>query len=197
MLAVAITAAVLAVGYVSPVGQAVVKSIRGKIQGGDSANGANATPAPQGLLSGSTAQNRNLDALHPTFRRKFDLWIAAARAAGFDVRVLETFRTPARQAFLFSQNRPGHWVTSKSGKPGDESLHQSGVATDIMIQVNGVPNWNGALYSTLYKKVPPANFGLEPLWGLEWVHLQIAGGYATARALKIKPNVVVGSRALA
>jgi D-alanyl-D-alanine carboxypeptidase len=205
MLAVAITAAVLAVGYVSPAGQAIVQSVRGKFQGGDSINVQVGSSAPQtlignpnnGLPSDVRTYNRDLNDLHPTFRRKFDLWLKAARAAGWDVRVIETFRTVKRQAYLFSLNRPGKWVTSKTGKPGDESLHQSGVATDIVIYTKGVPSYNTSLYNSLYKKIPPGQFGLEPLWGSEWVHLQIKGGYATARALGIKPNVLVGSRAFA
>jgi D-alanyl-D-alanine carboxypeptidase len=194
-LAVAITAVVLAVGSFTPVGQSAVNAIRGKFKGGDAAQKASSTV--QTLVSGPSVPNASKNDLHPTFRRKFDLYITAVRAAGWDVRVFETFRTPARQAWLFAQNRPDRWMTSKSGRPGDESLHQFGVATDIRIYVNGQPSFDTKKYAAMYKSIPPEKFGIEPLWGHEWVHLQIKGGYSTAYALKIKPNVVVGSRAFA
>jgi hypothetical protein len=191
--------AVLVVGGVlliaTPAGKTAVQKVRGKITGAE--NPVPNEVQPQGLLSGSTAQNRNLNDLHPTFRSKLNAWLKAAQAAGYTIQITETFRTPARQLFLFRQNRPGRWVTSKSGRPGDESMHQYGTASDIVILRNGVGIWDGKAYAALYKAVPPAKFGLEPLWGSEWVHLQIAGGYGAAKRLGIKPNVLVGSRGFA
>lgn len=135
-------------------------------------------------------QNRNKDALHPDFREKLDKWLAAATAAGFDILVYETFRTPERQQWLFDAGRKrppfGRYLTYTM-----DSCHRYGLAADIVPLLNGQANWAG--YDKLYKEVDPGDFGLETL-DFERPHLQIKGGQAYAKEHGIKRDVIVGSK---
>jgi hypothetical protein len=158
-------------------------------------------------------QDRRMDALHPFFRPKIESWLNAARAYAkktwnYTITVTETFRTPERQAVLFASNKPGHWVTDRTGKPGSESFHQFGVACDIMrVMPNGQADWQAGKYQALLKAVPLGKYGLETLAPAELVHIQLGaiqrtptGGwlpleeaFRRLKALGILPNVLVGS----
>jgi peptidoglycan LD-endopeptidase CwlK len=137
------------------------------------------------------AQNRTLNALHPLFHKPFDQWLEATRAAGFNILVYETFRTPERQKYLYAIGRTiapiGRVVTYTL-----DSCHRYGIAADIVpLDAKGRAMWNG--YDRLYKAVPPSAYGLE-LLDFERPHIQLSGGQARAVKLGIKRDVIVGSR---
>jgi peptidoglycan L-alanyl-D-glutamate endopeptidase CwlK len=136
------------------------------------------------------AQDKNLDHLHPLFRTPFDQWLAHARGLGFKILVYETFRTPARQKYLYSIGRTvaplGRFVTYTL-----DSCHRYGIAADLVcLNANGTANWNG--YDKLYKAAPPSAYGLE-LLDFERPHVQLAGGQLRAAKLGIVRDVIVGS----
>jgi len=149
-------------------------------------------------------QDRELDHLNPTSRPGIERFLAAVRAAGFEVLVVETFRTAARQAYLYAQGRtrPGAIITYTL-----DSAHEYGLAIDWVPLVRNakgewVPSWDVALYQRIYAAVPPAKFGLETL-SFERPHVQLAGVNGPrqnidvsvyARAHGIQANVIVGSR---
>ena len=66
---------------------------------------------------------RSLDALSPTARPAFDSLLTAARAAGFEVRVTESYRSPERQAYLLARGM------TRTGT----SLHSDGRAIDVLV----------------------------------------------------------------
>jgi hypothetical protein len=66
---------------------------------------------------------RSLAALSPDARGAFDTLLTAARTAGFELRVTETYRSPVRQAYLF---RRGLTYTATS-------LHTDGRAIDVVV----------------------------------------------------------------
>lgn len=148
----------------------------------------------------STAQDRDLNHLHPAFRAPFEGWLAAVRAAGLAVLVIETFRTPERQAYLYGQGRT-NVPYARSGAQVTwtlDSLHRYGLAADVCPVVGGVLSWNITDYQRMHRVAPPERFGLELVRNqqgqiVEWPHLQLAGGQATATRLGIRRDVVVGS----
>jgi peptidoglycan LD-endopeptidase CwlK len=134
-------------------------------------------------------QNRDLNALHPLFRAPLERWLAEVRAAGLPIRVYETFRTPARQAYLYAQGRtrPGAVVTYTL-----DSCHRYGTACDWAPLIGGQLSWALDAYERIYKAVPPEHFGLETL-DFERPHIQLAGGQQGAQRLGIVRDVLVGS----
>jgi hypothetical protein len=71
----------------------------------------------------------DLEALHPTFRRKVEALLARMRADGFDPMVWETYRTPAR-AKLLSARGTGAKPRADGSIP--IGMHQLGLAVDIV-----------------------------------------------------------------
>lgn len=123
------------------------------------------------------SQDRSLDSLHSKQKAAVVAFIAAAKAKGFDVRVSETRRTKARQAYLYSCNTASRWVTNCDGTR-NISMHQYGIATDLLLyHKDGTLNWDTRVWRTLYAQVPPAKFGLETI-PQELCHLQLAGSQA-------------------
>lgn len=63
------------------------------------------------------------------------------KESGIDCTIVETYRSPSRQDFLYAQGRtsPGKPVTRARGW---ESWHQYGVAMDIAILKNGRLSWD-------------------------------------------------------
>lgn len=66
--------------------------------------------------------------------------IAKARQAGFNVYIFESYRSPARQDFLYAQGRgkPGPVVTKAKAW---QSWHQYGLAVDLAVRVDGQWSW--------------------------------------------------------
>ena len=111
--------------------------------------------------------------LHPLMRGKAQAVLDACAAQSLPLRVFEAWRSPERQAHLFSQGRtrPGAIVTH--AEPW-ESYHQYGLACDFVGHVNG--QWTWDLPAPVWKKLHDIgrSAGLEKL-GFEAPHLQVAG----------------------
>lgn len=92
-------------------------------------------------LTTSAKNIGDLNQLTPTARAKVTALLARMDALGIPFKVMETLRSRARQEQLFAQGRtaPGQIVTHVSGKPGDESRHQSGNAADLVLDVSRWP----------------------------------------------------------
>ena len=134
-------------------------------------------------------QDRDLNHLHRIFRQRLEGWLSALRLLGRVPLIYETFRTPARQVYLYGQGRtrPGPIVTYTL-----DSLHRYGAACDLMPVENGTATWDQAAYDRLYRAVSLERFGLENL-DFERPHVQLVGGLATCRQLGIAQDVLVGS----
>ena len=117
--------------------------------------------------------------LQPVVSRKAELVVKEMASLGYAVHVFEGFRTTVRQNELYAQGRtrPGTIVTQAKG---GESLHNYGVAVDIVFGMKGKPSWNPkepwALLGKTGKK-----YGFS--WGGDWVgfndmpHLEMTLGY--------------------
>lgn len=77
--------------------------------------------------------------LDARFREILERALAEAREAGLDPVVIETYRSQARQDWLFAQGRtrPGPIVTRAR-----VSKHTSRLAADVCPRVNGRIEWN-------------------------------------------------------
>lgn len=91
-------------------------------------------------------------------------------AEGHPITPVSKNRTAEEQAALYAKGRtkPGSVVTEKTGKPGDESKHQTGDAVDFAFLKDGQPSYGEKhpwdLLGTKAKEV-----GLE--WGGDWTSL--------------------------
>jgi hypothetical protein len=88
-------------------------------------------PARPAVERTVTVPSRNLDALAPEFRARLDRVITRMRNEfGHDVQLVETGRSPERQAWLFAQGRtrPGPVVTWTQ-----QSAHLTGDAADVIV----------------------------------------------------------------
>jgi hypothetical protein len=129
-------------------------------------------------------------------------WIADANkflaARGWSLQILETYRTAERQNELWRQGRNKNGAVTDPKKIvtyTTDSLHEYRLAFDWCParrdpktgKILEIPWQNPDLWDAVYAAVPPSKYGLEVLsW--ERPHLQIAGGYATAKKLKITAN---------
>lgn len=131
---------------------------------------------------------RDLGLLHPTVVRRFrdvlDALSAVLLPLGYKVLVTETYRTKARQDFLYTLGRtaPGKVVTWTT-----DSAHEYGYAIDWVPTKNGVAVWDAKIYERAYAAVNLKNYGLERL-SFEMPHIQVVGGQAAARRAGIKTN---------
>lgn len=109
--------------------------------------------------------SRKLEDLRPEFRTKFESVLAACKAQGVDLLVTCTLRTLEEQTALYAKGRslPGAKVTNaKAGK----SAHNFGLAADVVVIVNGKPDWSGCdrgwkIYGSAVRQA-----GLE--WAGDW-----------------------------
>ena len=118
-----------------------------------------------------------IDALLPLVERKAQQLVTEMEALDMPIRITEGFRSIARQNEIYQQGRTkaGNIVTNSVG--GD-SLHQYGVAFDIVFRKDGydAPDVQWKLLGSEGKKL-----GLE--WGGDWTtfrdkpHFQILLGY--------------------
>lgn len=106
--------------------------------------------------------SKDPDLLYPPFARRVDEAIESCRKAGVHVMIFEGWRSPQRQASLYAQGRtaPGKVITKADAW---QSIHQLGLAVDIVFDKNGQPSWDGD-----YAKVAPhfQVFNLEWLGGI-------------------------------
>lgn len=117
--------------------------------------------------------------LQPLVKRKAELLVAEMNALGYQVTVYQGFRSIAEQDYLYAQGRtrPGPIVTNAKG--GD-SLHNYGVAIDVVFVKNGKPSWdNNHPWDKL--GFHGKRHGFE--WGGDWTtfvdrpHLQMTLGH--------------------
>jgi len=76
------------------------------------------------------------DGVHPELRLKLETIQALMREEGFDLRLMEGFRSDARQARLMAS---GSGVTQVGA---GRSCHNHGFAADMVIFVRGRPSWD-------------------------------------------------------
>lgn len=86
----------------------------------------------------STDVCKDMALLEPGFRAKVEKFKALAEAAGHKIFVLETYRSPARQAQLFAQ---------KKTQLRNVGTHGYGLAIDFALFVNGKYDPNGQDYA--------------------------------------------------
>ncbi|HEX6624905.1 MAG TPA: M15 family metallopeptidase, partial [Pyrinomonadaceae bacterium] len=113
--------------------------------------------------------------LHPTYRAKVTTVLDQLVAEGIPFKLFEGFRSPQRQQYLYGQGRtrPGAKVTNAVAW---QSLHQFGVAADLVLHINGQWSWDTSgnkkkCWRRLHEVA--RDNGLEPLsWELP--HLQLS-----------------------
>lgn len=78
--------------------------------------------------------------LHPSLDQPLGLLRAELGRRGVDLKVLETYRPPDRQAQLYAQGRTTHGKVVTYAKPY-ESPHQWGLAVDVQPVPPTAANW--------------------------------------------------------
>jgi len=127
---------------------------------------------------GSLPMIADLNSLHPYFRDKIYDLIAACKAQGIELAVVESFRTHAKQSEYFGMGRK--YTRSKGGK----SKHQYGLAVDVVPIVDGVAQWDNM---KLWRRVGLAGERLGLRWGGRWkapfdpAHFEWTGGATTVQ----------------
>ncbi|WP_051876391.1 M15 family metallopeptidase [Xanthomonas euvesicatoria] len=96
------------------------------------------TPKPHGTIYRffHPKSERTWKGVSPALREKVEAVQAQLAAEGFDVRPVEGYRSPERQAALLAS---GSGVTSVGAF---SSCHNFGLAVDAAVFVNGEPSWN-------------------------------------------------------
>lgn len=126
-----------------------------------------------GKNRGSLPMIADLRALHPYFRDKIAKLIEVCKAAGIELAIVESYRTPAKQAEYYSMGR------KYTSTPGGKSKHQYGLAVDLVPMVDSVAVWNN---HRLWRKIGLAGERLGLRWGGRWRvtydpgHFEWAGG---------------------
>jgi len=89
----------------------------------------------------SMLKSNKIADLHPAIRRKVELFLKDAKAAGYNLVLAETLRSYELQQAYYNQGRttPGDIITD--AKPG-ESYHNFGLAFDVAPIVNGRLNYD-------------------------------------------------------
>jgi peptidoglycan L-alanyl-D-glutamate endopeptidase CwlK len=112
-----------------------------------------------------------LQGLHPSLISKLNQVIAAMKALGFDLVVVQGLRTTEQQQALYAQGRtaPGKIVTNADGVK-NKSNHQAhldgyGHAADCAFKVKGTISWDDHLPWRAYGECAKA-VGL--VWGGDW-----------------------------
>jgi peptidoglycan L-alanyl-D-glutamate endopeptidase CwlK len=106
---------------------------------------------------------RNIRSLHPEAQKAARQFLIAARAAGFDVRVISGTRTYAEQNALYAIGRRGDTRKVVTNARGGQSNHNFGVAWDIGLFDGGKYITASRPYEAVAKYCPP---GVE--WGGNW-----------------------------
>jgi peptidoglycan L-alanyl-D-glutamate endopeptidase CwlK len=130
--------------------------------------------------------SRSLDDLRSVMQPRAKAWLAACQAAGIEVLVYCTFRSPQEQDDLYARGRymPGKIVTNARGTP-PQSAHNVGLALDFVPLVGGKALWKAPSPEWLEAVEIAKSCGLESgsSWPKlkDWPHLQMPGwkDYAT------------------
>lgn len=127
--------------------------------------------------------SRTLDDLLPSVKRRAEAFLAQCEAAGLDILIYCTYRSPEEQNELYAQGRTKPGRISTNARGGD-SFHNHRCAFDFVPLVAGKPAWND---SSLYAKAGSIaeSVGLE--WSGRWsgklretAHCQYTGGLKLA-----------------
>ena len=105
--------------------------------------------------------SRDIKTLHPTLQRGAAEFLKRCEKAGLKVLITETIRDAEYQYLLFTN---GKNVTKLSGKKGQESPHQFGVAFDICKNVKG-NEYNDNMF---FKKCGDIWKEMGGVWGGDW-----------------------------
>lgn len=108
---------------------------------------------------GDLTMINDLNALHPFFRDKITRLIAACKAKGIELAVVETYRTHAKQNEYKSMGKK----FTRSG--GGSSKHQYGLAVDVVPIVSDTAQWHN---DQLWKKIGVMGEQLGLRWGGRW-----------------------------
>jgi len=124
--------------------------------------------------------DRDYAKLAPWFAEKLRHTIELCHNAGYQIAMLEGYRSPDRQDYLYSKGRslPGKKITYARGW---ESFHQYSVAADIALYDGRVWSWD-APWDEIHKIFHAQGF--ETL-EFEASHVQITGGMRWQEAYKI------------
>lgn len=112
-----------------------------------------------GKNRGSLPMIADLRALHPYFRDKIAELMSICKSEGIDLAIVESYRTPAKQAQYFAMGR------KYTSTPGGKSKHQYGLAVDLVPIVDSVAVWNNR---RLWRKIGLAGERLGLRWGGRW-----------------------------
>jgi hypothetical protein len=136
---------------------------------------------------GSLPMIADLDALHPYFRDKITLLIAACKAKGIELAVVESYRTHSKQNEYKSMGKK--YTRSVGGR----SKHQYGLAVDVVPVIDSVAQWDNV---KLWRKVGALGEQLGLRWGGRWRdlydpgHFEWTGGLSSYHlSAGLKPRV--------
>lgn len=127
---------------------------------------------PAGPARPARSTDINLPPATSDFAPKLTALVQRMKALGHPIVVTSKQRTAEEQARLYRQGRgsKGRIVTEKSGQPGDESLHQQGLAADIaFVGKNGQPDYSE---SHPWQLLGDTAKTLGLFWGGDWPTLQ-------------------------
>lgn len=147
-----------------------------------------------------TSRNNDPQYLHGAFRSAlFDKLLPLLAKEGLPLRVYEGARTPFRQAELYARGRvAGHGDLGKhvTFSLAWHSMHQFGLAADMVFFVNGGWSWDEPQdHKGAWKRYQQlaAQCGLEPVRKkdgsiLEWPHVQLPSNLVKLRAGEYPPG---------
>lgn len=128
--------------------------------------------------------NRNTNLLAPGFLSLANRALEECHDMGLNVEIFEGWRSPERQAELYSQGRtkPGKIVTKASPF---FSLHNFGLAIDVVFYQNGKWLWDGAYdkVAAIFKK-----HGFDDPPSFELSHFQISRGFSATEIRMMTMN---------
>lgn len=168
-------------GYSNPavgvIASAVIGGTASVIGGGKFANGAvtgafgylfNEVAHSGGRRSGTwdPVTDRRIGQLDPRFQPVATDFINTVEGeTGIQLRVTAGYRSAAEQDALYASGRtkPGNIVTNARG---GESLHNSGLAIDVVQMQNGRPNWT--MSNSNWQAVGQIGGRLGMQWGGRW-----------------------------
>jgi hypothetical protein len=139
---------------------------------------------PQDFPADARATGTSLGSLHPLARPHFARMLAAARAAGHRVRVVESFRSPERQAYLMAL---GGGLTFTA-----TSMHSAGRAVDVVVGDGDLRNAGTRARWVAFRRwlvgYEGARFRIigTPGKSWDWPHIELADaglGYGSIEAL--------------
>ena len=140
-----------------------------------------------GKNRGSLPMIADLRALHPYFRDKVEELIRRCNKVGISLAVVETYRTPSKQAEYFAMGKKYTKTT------GGKSRHQYGLAVDVVPIINSVAVWNN---HKLWNKIGIIGERLGLRWGGRWRilydpgHFEWVGGVSRHELVKgILPEI--------